>query len=78
MVNNQPIPFSLTSGASVVLWQSRMLERHSSPLPIIEILPESHSDASLNYYQRQGISFYDRKGRETLLDQKGQRITLYC
>jgi hypothetical protein len=78
MVNVLPIPFSLNPGASVVLWQTRMVERHSSPLPIIEILPENHGDASLDYFQRQGISFYDRKGKEALLDQKGQRINLYC
>jgi hypothetical protein len=78
MLNILPTPLSLPPGSSVVLWQARMVERHSSPLPIIEILSENHADAGFNFYQRQGISFYDRKGNEALLDQKGQRIDLYC
>jgi hypothetical protein len=78
MLNILPIPFSLPSGSSVVLWQARRVERHSSPVPIIEILPENHADVGLNFYQRQGISFYDRKGNETLLNHKGQRIDLNC
>jgi len=78
MLNLLPIQLSLTPGSSVVLWQARMVERNSSPGPIIEILPENNANAGLNFYQRQGVSFYDRKGKETLLDQKGQRIDLYC
>ncbi len=78
MLNILPVHLSLTAGASVVLWQPRMVERHSSPVPVIEILSENHADAGLNFYQREGISFYDRKGSETLLGHKGQKIDLFC
>jgi hypothetical protein len=78
MLNLPPIQLALPPGESVVLWQSRMLEKQSRAIPIIEILPENHTGAKLDYYHRRGVLTYDQCGMKNLIDHKGKWIDLYC
>jgi len=55
-----------------------MLEKQSRAIPIIEILPENHTGAKLDYYHRRGVLTYDQRGMKNLIDHKGKWIDLYC
>jgi hypothetical protein len=77
MMTLPPIQLGLSPGESVVLWQSRPVERATKPIPIIEILPENHSDIKLNYFRR-GVLIYDRRGSIDSSDPKGKWIDFYC
>ena len=78
MLNLLPIHLALPPGESVVLRQSRMVEKQSRAIPIIEILPENHTGAKLGYYHRRGVLTYDQHGMKNLFDPKGKWIDLYC
>jgi len=78
MFNLLPIQLALSPGESVVLWQSRSVEKRSHPIPIIEILPENQTGVKLDYYHRHGVLNYDQHGMENLIDHKGKRIDFYC
>ena len=78
MLNFLPIQLALPPGESVVLWQSRMLEKRSPAIPIIEILPEKHTGVKLNYYHRRGVLTYDQHGMKNWIDHKGKWIDFYC
>ena len=78
MLNLLPIHLSLPPGESVVLWQSRMLEKKSPALPIIEILPENHASEKLDYNHRSGVLTYDQAGLKNSIRHKGKWIDLYC
>jgi hypothetical protein len=78
MLNLLPIQLALSPGESVVLWQSRSVEKRSHPIPIIEILPENQTGVKLDYYHRRGVLTYDQRGMENLIDPKGKWIDSYC
>lgn len=78
MLNFLPIPLALPPGESLILWQSRMLEKRSRPIPIIEILPENQTGVKLDLNQRRGVLTYDQHGMENLIDHKGKWIDFYC
>jgi hypothetical protein len=73
-----PIQLALPPGESIVLWQSRMLEKRSRAVPIIEILPEDHAALKSDYYHRHRALTYNQHGRKDLIKQKGKWIDLYC
>jgi len=78
MLNLLPIQHALPPGESLILWQSRLLEKRSQAIPIIEILPENHTGVKLEYYHRRGALTYDQHGIENLSHHKGKWIDFYC
>ena len=78
MLNLPPIQLALPPGESVVLWQSRLLEKKSRAIPIVEILPENHTGVKLDYYPRRGNMTYNQYGMKNSVDHKGKWIDLYC
>jgi hypothetical protein len=78
MLNLLPIQLAISPGESVILWQSRSVEKRSQAIPIIEILPENQTGVKLDLNQRRGVLTYDQHGMKNLIDHKGKWIDIYC
>jgi hypothetical protein len=78
MLNLPPIQLALSPGESLILWQSRTLERNRPSIPIIEILPDNHAENGFNLCQRKGFMSYNDMGRLVLPQKKGEGIDIYC
>ena len=77
MVNAIPAPFTLTSGQSIILYQSRLPERLSVTLPVLEVSIDKDQEPEPNPFKRQNLLIYDQHGRPAQGKEKGLVIDTY-